>query len=235
MNLKMGLLGRKVGMTQIYDDGGRAVPVTAIEAGPCTVIQVRSEERDGYASIQLGFLDRPARDVSDELRKRAQGRRAEYDLEYGRVGQPLRGHFFKAGSAPKYFVREIRLGAPEASAFQPGQQVGVDVFSAGDFVDVVGVSKGRGFTGVIKRHGFTKFGNSHGTHQWRRHAGSIGCRKPQHTRRGTRMAGQLGNTRTTVQNLKVAAVSQERNLLLVRGAVPGPNGGFVVVRKALKK
>lgn len=236
MNRNMGILGRKIGMTQIFDEAGAAVPVTAIEAGPCTVLQVKTKERDGYTAVQLGFGDRPARNVPEEVLKRAQGVRGRYDMLHERTTQPLRGHFFKANeTAPKYFVRELRLPGEETTAFEPGQQVLTSIFEAGQFVDVVGTSKGRGFTGVVKRHGFSKFGNTHGTHEWRRHAGSIGCRKPQHTRRGHRMAGQHGNARVTVQNVKVAAVVADQNVLLLRGAVPGPNGGYVIVRKALKK
>lgn len=235
MNEKMGLLGRKIGMTQIYDEQGKVVPVTAIEAGPCTVMQVRTSAIDGYAAIQLGFRDHPPRAVPEEVMKKAQGKRGEYDLLYERVTQPERGHAFKAETAPKYFLRELRLPAAEAENFKVGQQVTAEVIQAGDFVDVIGTSKGRGFAGVIKRHGFSKFGNTHGTHMYRRHAGSIGCRKPQHTRRGTRMAGHMGAARTTVQNLRVAQVMADQHVILVRGAIPGPNGGYVIVRKALKK
>jgi len=236
MNQNIGILGRKVGMSQIYDDQGRAVPVTIIEAGPCTVIQVKSAETDRYSAVQLGFRDRPALAVPDEIMKKAQGKRGEFDLRYERVRAPERGHFFKAETTPKYFVRELRLPAAEAAKYKVGQQVDVaSVFEVGNYVDVIGTSKGRGFTGVIKRHGFSKFGNSHGTHQYRRHAGSIGCRKPQHTRRGTRMAGQHGNARTTVQNLLVAAILPEQNAILIRGGVPGPDGGYLTIKKALKR
>jgi large subunit ribosomal protein L3 len=236
MNQNIGILGRKVGMSQIYDPQGRAVPVTAIEAGPCVVLQVRTPERDKYSAIQLGFRDRPPRAVPDEILKKAQGKRGEYDLRYERVAQPERGHFFKAETAPKYYVRELRLPPEEAQKYKVGQTLDVaSIFEVGKHVDVVGTSKGRGFTGVIKRHGFTKFGNSHGTHQYRRHAGSIGCRKPQHTRKGTRMAGQHGNARITVQNLVVAAILPEQHTILLRGGVPGPNGAYLTLRKALKR
>jgi large subunit ribosomal protein L3 len=174
--------------------------------------------------------------VPEEAIKKAQGAHARYLMLYGRTPRPELGHFFKAGETPpKRFVREIRLKAGETAGFQVGQQVGTDVFAIGDFVDVVGTSKGRGFTGVVKRHGFTTFPRTHGTHEWRRHGGSIGCRKPQRTRRGQRMAGQHGNARVTIQNLRVAGILPEQNVVLIRGAVPGPNGGFVVVRKALKR
>ena len=236
MNTNHGILGRKVGMTQIFDEAGRAVPVTAIDAGPCTVMQIKNEERDGYSAIQIGFEDRAPRNVPDEIMKKAQGARARFELAHGRATKPERGHAFKAGeTAPKSFIREIRMTAEDAAGFELGQQVTTEVFEDGDFVDVVGTSKGRGFTGVVKRHGFKMFPKTHGTHEWRRHGGSIGCRKPQRVRRGQRMAGQHGNARITVQNLMVARVLTDQNLLLIRGAVPGPNGGYLVIRKAIKK
>jgi large subunit ribosomal protein L3 len=236
MNLNMGILGQKIGMTQVFEPNGEAVPATAIAAGPCTVLLVRASAKEGYGAIQLGFDDRPPRNVPDEELKKAQGAPARYRLKYARVTQPELGHFFKAGETPpKYFVREIRLTEEEAAKFQPGQVVKADVFAKGDYVDVVGTSKGRGFTGVIKRHGFTMSGKSHGAHEFTRHGGSVGCRKPQRTRPGMRMPGHHGNTRTTVQNLKVFAVLPDQNVILVRGAVPGPNGGYVILRKALKR
>jgi len=236
MNENIGILGRKIGMTQIYDEDGTAIPVTAVEAGPCTVVQKRTPDREGYAALQLGFHDRPARNVPDDLIKKAQGARGRFDLTHGRTAQPLRGHFFKAGeTTPKYFLREIRLPVETVEGYEVGQEIKTDVFSDGDFVDVIGTSKGRGFTGVVKRHGFKLFPKTHGTHEWRRHGGSIGCRKPRRTRKGQRMAGQHGNARVTVQNLKVARVLAEQDVLLIRGAVPGPNGGYLIIRKALKK
>jgi len=236
MNLNMGILGQKIGMTQVFDPNGQAVPVTAVEAGPCTVLQVRAKKKDGYTAIQLGYDDKPPRNVPDAEIKKAQGAPARYRLKYGRTPQPELGHFFKAGETPpKYFVREIRLSEEEAAKFEPGQEVKADVFAAGDYVDVVGTSKGRGFTGVIKRHNFTTSGKSHGAHEFHRHAGSVGCRKPQMTRRGQRMAGHYGDERVTVQSLKVFAVLPEQNVILVRGAIPGPNGGYVILRRALRK
>jgi large subunit ribosomal protein L3 len=236
MNLNMGILGQKIGMTQVFEANGQAVPCTAIEAGPCTVLQVRATAKEGYGAIQLGFDDKPPRNVPDEEIKKAQGAPARYRLKYARTPRPELGHFFKAGETPpKYFVREIRLSEEEAAKFQPGQQLKADIFAKDEYVDVVGTSKGRGFTGVVKRHGFTMAGKSHGAHEHTRHAGSIGCRKPQQTRRGQRMAGHYGAERVTVQNLKVFAVLPDQNVILVRGAVPGPNGGYVIVRKALKR
>jgi large subunit ribosomal protein L3 len=236
MNVNPGLLGRKLGMTQIYDEDSNAVPVTAVEAGPCTVLQVKTEKSDGYCAVQIGFGEMGARNVPDEVMKKAQGTRARYEILHGRTSKPMRGHFFKAAeTAPKRFVRELRVTAEHAAEFEPGQQIPLDIFEAGDFVDVVGTSKGRGYTGVIKRHNFAMFPKSHGTHEWTRHGGSIGCRKPMHVRKGQRMAGQHGNSRVTVQNLRVAGVLPEQNVILLRGAVPGPNGGFLVIRKAIKR
>lgn len=236
MNLNQGILGRKIGMTQIYNEDGTAVPVTAVEAGPCTVLQVKTAEKEGYDAIQLGFSDKPARNVADEKLKKAQGAHARYALLHGRTTRPMRGHFFKVGeTAPKRFVRELRLPADQVAGYQPGQELRLDIFEEGDHVDVAGTSKGHGFTGVVKRHGFAMFPKTHGTHEWTRHGGSIGCRKPMRTRRGQRMPGQHGNARVTVQNLRVEKVLPEQNVLLIRGGLPGPNGGYVVVRKAIKR
>ncbi|MDH3590837.1 MAG: 50S ribosomal protein L3 [Planctomycetota bacterium] len=236
MNTNPGLLGKKLGMTQIYDESGRALPVTAIEAGPCTVMQVKTKERDGYSAIQIGYQDVPPRNVPDDILKRAQGKYARQQVLYGRATRPAVGHAFKAGeSAPKRILRELRLAEGQESDYEPGQTLDLSVFEQGDYVDVAGTSKGRGFTGVIKRHGFAMFPKTHGTHEWTRHGGSIGCRKPMHVRKGQRMAGQHGNKRITVQNLFVAALLPEQNVILVRGAIPGPNGGFVMLRKAIKR
>ena len=236
MNTNPGILGRKIGMTQIFDESGQAVPVTAVEAGPCTVLQVKTEKKEGYNAVQIGFGDCAPRSVPDAQLKKAQGAKARYDLVHGRTTRPMRGHFFNVGATPpKRFVRELRLGADQMAEVEQGSQITLDIFQTGDFVDVAGTSKGHGFTGVIKRHGFKMFPKSHGTHEWRRHGGSIGCRKPMRTRRGQRMAGQHGNARVTVQNLKVAGVMADQSVLLIRGAVPGPNGGYLVIRKAIKK
>jgi len=236
MNLNQGILGRKIGMTQIYTEDGTAIPVTAVEAGPCTVLQVKLAAKEGYNAIQIGFGDKPPRNVPDELIKKAQGAHARYALLHGRTTRPMRGHFFKVGeSAPKRFVRELRLAPGVIKSFEPGQEIKLDMFEPGEYVDVAGTSKGHGFTGVVKRHGFAMFPKSHGSHEWTRHGGSIGCRKPMRTRRGQRMPGQDGNTRVTVQNLRVVKVLPEQNVLLIRGGLPGPNGGYLVVRKAIKR
>jgi large subunit ribosomal protein L3 len=209
--MRVGLLGRKVGMTQIYNEDGTAVPVTVVECGPCTVLQVRTEERDGYNAVQLGFADK----------KRKSATQAE------------RGHAKKAESEPKRYVREIRQDEP--ASVDAGQTLTVEVFNEIGRVDVIGTSKGRGFSGVIKRHGFKGLRATHGVKRMHRHPGSSGpSADPAHTRKGIRKPGQYGNARVTVRNLKVVRVDPTNNLLLLYGAVPGPNGGFVTVRQTNK-
>jgi large subunit ribosomal protein L3 len=209
-----GILGRKLGMTQIYEDNGDVVPCTLVEASPCVVTQVKTAEgRDRYEAVQI-----------------ASGARREKN-----VSKPMRGHFKKAGVEPKRWVREVRMAPGAVGETKVGDAVACTVFSAGEFVDVIGTMKGRGYTGVVKRHGFATMKESHGAHYFWRHAGSIGCRKPEHTRSGTRMAGQHGNTRSTVQNLKVVRVDAEKNVIYIRGAIPGPNDGMVMVRAAKKR
>jgi large subunit ribosomal protein L3 len=207
-----GILGRKVGMTQVFSSEGDRVPVTVIEAGPCVVVQVKTRERDGYDALQMGFGSvRPKR-----------------------VSKPRAGHFLAHGVEPTRLLREVRLDEPLPDA-APGRLVTCEGFEAGELVDVTGVSKGRGFTGVMKRHGFKGSPASHGTHEHFRHGGSIGAAAaPSRVFKGTRMPGQMGNARVTVQNLELVRVVPEQNLLMIRGAVPGPSGGFVMVRKSLK-
>jgi large subunit ribosomal protein L3 len=206
-----GILGTKLGMTQIFDDT-RAIPVTVIKAGPCVVAQVKSDEQDGYKAVQLAF---------GEARKNG-------------VTKPMKGHFDKAGTEPGRYVVELRTD--DADAYTPGQQIKVDVFAAGDRADVVGVSKGKGFAGVMKRHGFAGLSSSHGTERKHRSPGAIGaCATPSRVFKGMPMAGQMGNARVTVLNLEVVRADAERNLLLLRGAVPGPNGALVMVRSAVKE
>lgn len=222
----IGLLGRKVAMTQLYDEAGNAVPVTVIQAGPCHVLQVKTKERDGYEAVQLGYLDKPRR-----LASRAQrGHVAKLDSkrQKARTTAGLDA-LAKAGCEPKRFVREFR-GAAEA--LQVGQQIRVDVFAGVLSVDVVGTSKGRGTAGVMKRHNFRGQRASHGVKKVHRHPGSIGMNTdPHHVFKGRRMAGHMGHERCTVRNLKVVRVDLDNNLLIVRGAVPGPNGGYVVIRQ----
>ncbi len=211
--MTIGLIGRKIGMTQRFDEKGIVTPVTVIQAGPCTVIQKKTLETDKYNAIQLGF------DEKKEFR----------------VNKAEKGHFGKNKITPKKFLKEIRLTDAEADKYKVGDAVNVGVLENCKFVDVIGFSKGRGFTGVIKRHNFKTPKMTHGTHEKYRHGGSLGSRFPQHVAKGKKMAGVYGNDKTTVQNLEVHSVRKEENLILVVGAVPGPNNGIVVVRMALKK
>lgn len=210
--MRVGLLGRKIGMTQIYQEDGTAVPVTVLECGPCTVLQVRTAERDGYSALQLGFADK----------RRKVATQAE------------RGHAKKVGAEPQRFVREIRQESDIAD-IPAGHTLTVEVFQDIPRVDVIGVSKGRGFTGVMKRHGFKGLRATHGVKRMHRHPGSSGpSADPAHTRKGILKPGQHGNARNTVRNLKVVRVDPTNNILLVRGAVPGPNGGFLTIRQTNK-
>lgn len=207
----IGLLGRKVGMTQIYDEAGSALPVTVIQVGPCVVTELRTKEKDGYSAVQLGFMDRPERKTS----------------------KPLAGQFKKSGVSPKRFLREIRTEALEG--LRVGQELKVDQFEAGDFVDVEGISIGRGFQGVVKRHHFRGGPKTHGS-MFGRVAGSIGASSfPSRVVKGMKMPGQMGNQRVTIQNLKVVRVDPENHLLIVRGGVPGTEAGYLIVRNALKR
>jgi large subunit ribosomal protein L3 len=208
-----GILGTKVGMTQVFAENGDALACTLVEAGPCAVTQTKTKATDGYSAVQLAYRPTRAKVVT----------------------KPLRGHFQKAGVDPARHLREVRLREDPPEETKPGARLGCDVFAVGDFVDVIGTMKGRGFAGVVKRHGFATHKESHGAHFYYRHGGSIGCRKPQHTRKGMRMAGHYGNSRVTVQNLRVLRVDRERNLLYVQGAVPGPSGGLLLLRQAKKK
>jgi large subunit ribosomal protein L3 len=212
--MQVGLLGRKVGMTQIFEPDGTAIPVTVLECGPCTVLQVRTAEVDGYHAIQLGFDDK----------KRKSATKAE------------RGHAMKASpeAEPKRYVREIRQETA-ADGVAAGQILTVDVFASIKNVDVIGTSKGRGFSGVVKRHGFKGLRASHGVKRMHRHPGSSGpSADPAHTRKGIKKPGQFGNARITVKNLKVVRVDPTNNLLLIKGAVPGPNGGYLTIRQTNK-
>jgi large subunit ribosomal protein L3 len=205
-----GILGTKLGMTQIFDDT-RAIPVTVIKAGPCFVAQVKTEEKDGYSAVQLAFgATRP-----------------------NGLTKPEQGHFDKHGGQTGRHVVEIRTD--DAGSYEPGQELRADVFEAGERADVVGVSKGKGFAGVMKRHGFSGLSSSHGTERKHRSPGAIGAwANPSRVFKGMRMAGQMGNERVTVLNLEVVRADAERNLLLLRGAIPGPEGGLVMVRSAVK-
>jgi large subunit ribosomal protein L3 len=207
-----GILGRKLGMTQIFDPSSRAIPVTAIEAGPCKVALVRTPERDGYSAIQLAF---------GEIRE-------------NKLSKPRLGHLSKADVGPHRYLVELRVA--DASRFEVGQELRCDdVFEAGEKADVIGTSKGKGFAGVMKRHGFHGAPASHGTERKHRTPGSIGAgTTPHHVFKGQKMAGRMGHERVTVLNLEVVRVDAARNLILVKGAVPGPDGGLVIVRSAVR-
>jgi large subunit ribosomal protein L3 len=209
----MGLIGKKIGMTQIYDEHGKVVPVTVLQAGPCVVVQKKAEQTDRYCALQLGFEERKAK----------------------RVNKPGTGHFKRAKVDPKRYLREIRLTAEELANFEVGQELKADIFSVGEKVDVIGRSKGRGFTGVVKRHKFSGFGASHGTHEYFRHGGSVGQSAwPSRTFPGLRMPGHHGAGQVTVQNLEVVDIRAGENLLFLKGAVPGPDNGLLLIRKAIK-
>jgi large subunit ribosomal protein L3 len=204
-----GLLGKKVGMTQLLQDDGTVVPVTVIQAGPCVVVQKKTKQKDGYDAVQLGFVE---------------------FIKPKRVNKPMTGHFKKANVAPARFTREIAVVGDEAA--NPGDKVMVDIFNANELVHIVGTSKGRGFAGFVKRHHFRGGRATHGS-MFHRAPGSIGASAyPSRVLKGMRMAGHMGNARVTTRNLRVARVDQENNLLFVRGSVPGPPGGYVVVEKS---
>jgi len=207
-----GLLGEKLGMTQVWDENNRVVPVTVVKAGPCVVTQVRSPETDGYSAVQIAFGA----------------------IDPRKVTKPEAGHFAKAGVTPRRHMVEIRTD--DASEYTLGQELGTDTFAAGQMVDVVGTTKGKGFAGVMKRHRFHGLKASHGVQRKHRSPGSIGgCATPGRVFKGMKMAGRMGGVRQTTQNLVVAGVDAERGLLLIKGAVPGPKGGLVFVRTAVKE
>ncbi|MEJ2577723.1 MAG: 50S ribosomal protein L3 [Kineosporiaceae bacterium] len=206
-----GLLGEKLGMTQVWDATGRLVPVTVVQAGPCVVTQVRTTEKDGYDAVQLGYGA----------------------IDPRKVNQPTTGHFAAAGATPRRHLVEVRTA--DAGAYEAGQELAADTFEAGQTVDVVGRTKGKGTAGVMKRHGFGGLGAAHGTQRKHRSPGSIGaCATPGRVFKGLRMAGRMGAVRQTTQNLTVHAVDVERGLLLIKGAVPGPRGSVVLVKTAAK-
>ncbi|CAB1256061.1 ribosomal protein L3 (BL3) [Ruminococcaceae bacterium BL-6] len=209
--MQKAIIGKKIGMTQIFDEKGNVVPVTVVEAGPCVVSQKKTVENDGYAAIQVGFGD----------------------LKANRVNKPQKGHFDKANAAPKRHLREFRLD--NTDSYQPGDLIKADVFANGDRVDVTGTSKGKGYAGVIKRWNFQRLKESHGSGPVARHGGSNGaCSTPSRVFKGLKMAGHMGSERITVLNLTVVKVDAENNLIAVKGAVPGPNGGTVVIRDSVK-
>ena len=209
---QVGLLGRKLGMTQVFAPDGERIPVTVIQTGPCVVVGVRTADKDGYSAVQIGFEERPARLFT----------------------RPENGFFKKAGVKPQRFVRELRLPADQAAKYQVGQTLKPsEVFAQGIPVDVTATSKGKGFQGVMKKHHMNGTKASHGVHEFFRHGGSIGCRlTPGRVHKGKRMGGQMGNERVTVQNLQLFQILDDDFSILVRGSVPGPTGGLVTVKKA---
>ena len=210
--MSIELLCRKVGMTRIFDEGGDAIPVTVLEAGPNVVVQKKTEESDGYTALQLGFGDR-----REKL-----------------FNKPEAGHYQKAGVAPKRHLRESRVTAEEAEAHEVGGEISVEIFEPGQYVDAIGTSKGRGYAGVVKRHGFAIKKRTHGTHESFRHGGSIGAGAwPGKVIKGLKMAGQMGSEKVTVRNLQIVKVEPERNLLFVRGSVPGHRDAVVCIRQAV--
>jgi large subunit ribosomal protein L3 len=222
----VGILGRKVGMTQIYNESGEVVPVTVVEAGPCDVLQIRTQDRDGYEAVQLGYLDKPRRLASRSQRGQVAKLDSKRNKSRSAAGVEITA---KAGCEPKRFVREIR---GTVGGLEVGSQVKVDAFEGIQSVDVIATSKGRGFSGVMKRHNFSGQRATHGVKKCHRHAGGTGCSAyPGRLFKGIRMAGQYGAKRCTVRNQKIAGIDAEQNLLLIRGAIPGPNGGYVVVKQ----
>ncbi len=209
--MKKGIIGKKIGMTQLFDENGKVIPVTVVEAGPCTVVQKKTVEKDGYDAVQVGFGD----------------------VKIRRVNKPDAGHFKKADVAPKKVLKEFRL--EDITALNTGDIIKADVFAAGDKVDVVGTSKGKGTAGAIKRWNFSRLKESHGTGPVARHAGSLGaCSDPSRVYKGKKLAGHLGAERVTVQNLDIVKVDAENNLIAVKGAIPGPKGGIVVLADTVK-
>ena len=209
--MKKGLIGKKIGMTQIFDEAGNVVPVTVVEAGPCTVTQIKTMENDGYEAIQVGFGD----------------------VKVSRVNKPMKGHFDKADVAPKKTLKEFRLDSIDG--IEVGNILKADTFEVGEVVDVKGTSKGHGTAGAIKRWNFSRLRMTHGTGPNHRHAGSLGaCSSPSRVFKGKKMAGHYGHETVTVQNLKIAKVDAENNLIAIKGAIPGPQGGIVVIADAVK-
>ena len=209
--MKKGLIGKKIGMTQIFDEAGNVVPVTVVEAGPCTVTQIKTMENDGYEAIQVGFGD----------------------VKVSRVNKPMKGHFDKADVAPKKTLKEFRLDSIDG--IEVGNILKADTFEVGEVVDVKGTSKGHGTAGAIKRWNFSRLRMTHGTGPNHRHAGSLGaCSSPSRVFKGKKMAGHYGHETVTVQNLKIDKVDAENNLIAIKGAIPGPKGGIVVIADAVK-
>ena len=209
----IGLIGKKIGMEQLFSESGQVIPVTTLKAGPCSVVQKKAQEKEGYAALQLGFEDKKEKNSNN----------------------PERGHFARAGLPSKKVLREFRITNPDD--YKESDEIRADIFKVGDYVDIVGISKGRGFAGVMKRWGFAGGPATHGAHKWHRRPGSIGsgAAYPSRVFKGKKMPGRMGGARVTCQNLEVVRVNAEENLLTVKGAVPGANGGYVIIKKAIKK
>jgi large subunit ribosomal protein L3 len=211
----IGLIGKKLGMTQIFGEDGIVIPVTVVKTGPCFVVQKKTVEKDGYAAVQLGF---------QEVTKTS------------RVNKPRMGHFKKANVPPMARLREFRVDGEELGGYEMGSEVPLDLFKPGDFIDVTGVSIGKGYAGVIKRHKFSGAPGGHGTHEFFRHGGSIGANTtPGRVLKGMKMAGHMGAKKVTVQSLKVVEVRGDTNIVMIEGAVPGPRNGYLILKKAAKK
>jgi large subunit ribosomal protein L3 len=211
----IGLIGKKLGMTQIFGENGSVIPVTVVRTGPCFVVQKKTVESDGYDALQVGF---------EEITKT------------GRVNKPRTGHFKKVNLPPMTRLKEFRVDPEEIDNYETGGEIPIDLFAPGDFVDVTGVSIGKGYAGVIKRHKFSGAPGAHGTHEFFRHGGSIGNNTtPGRTLKGRKMAGQMGNKKVTVQSLKVVEVRGDTNIVMIEGALPGPRNGYLILKKAVKK
>lgn len=209
--MQKALIGKKIGMTQIFNEKGKVIPVTVVEAGPCSVVMKKTEENDGYEAVQIGFGD----------------------IKVQRVNKPIKGHYAKSDVAPKKTLREFKLS--DCASVNVGDILKADIFTPGDCVDVVGTSKGKGTAGSIKRWNFSRLKESHGTGPNARHAGSLGaCSDPSRVFKGKKLAGHLGHERVTIQNLDIIKVDAENNLIAIKGAIPGPRGGIVLIKDSVK-
>ena len=230
--MQKAIIGKKIGMTQIFDEKGNVIPVTVVEAGPCVVAQIKTVENDGYEAIQLGFGDVKLK-IQNGTGKGKRVRSDKFKDQPVNITMPLLGHFKKADVAPKRTLREFRVA--DISAYSVGDIVKADAFADGDKIDVTGKSKGKGYAGVIKRWNFQRLKETHGSGPVARHGGSMGaCSTPSRVWKGKKMAGHLGAERVTVQNLQVVKIDAENNLIAIKGAVPGPNGGTVTIRDSVK-
>ena len=230
--MQKAIIGKKIGMTQIFDEKGNVIPVTVVEAGPCVVAQIKTVENDGYEAIQLGFGDVKLK-IQNGTGKGKRVRSDKFKDQPVNITMPLLGHFKKADVAPKRTLREFRVA--DISAYSVGDIVKADAFAEGDKIDVTGKSKAKGYAGVIKRWNFQRLKETHGSGPVARHGGSMGaCSTPSRVWKGKKMAGHLGAERVTVQNLQVVKIDAENNLIAIKGAVPGPNGGTVTIRDSVK-